>query len=208
MTIRFTPLPYPGDALEPCISARTLEAHHGHHHAGYVATANALLADSSLPWTGLADLVDAAALLPDPALFNAASQVWNHEFYWRSLRPGGGPARGEIAARIDAEFGSQAAFSEAFTAAAVGLFGSGWTWLVLAGDRLRITATPDAHSPRGAGEVPLLVLDVWEHAYYLDHAYRRADSVRGCLEKLMNWEFASANLALGRRCQSPAQGDG
>ncbi|MGQ0546310.1 MAG: superoxide dismutase, partial [Betaproteobacteria bacterium] len=131
------------------------------------------------------------------ALFNNAAQAWNHAFFWRSLRPRAqaAPPRGTLAARLDADFGGHGRFVEAFKAAALGVFGSGWAWLVEQSGELRIMTTSNADTPLLSGQTPLLVLDVWEHAYYLDHQSRRDAYVAGVVEQLLNWDFAQANLA-------------
>jgi Fe-Mn family superoxide dismutase len=201
MTIMLPVLPYDYDALEPVISAATLKLHHLGHHRGYVEKLNALIKGTDQEGAALETIVkrSAWAATADAAarsLFNNAAQAWNHAFYWSSLRPkdsGAGP-QGALAARIDADFGGQRAFIEAFKAAAMGLFGSGWIWLVQDGGELRIMATRNADSPIAHGQAPLLVLDVWEHAYYLDYQSRRAEYVNGVVDHLLNWRFAELNF--------------
>ena len=201
MTIMLPVLPYDYDALEPVISAATLKLHHLGHHRGYVEKLNALIKGTDQEGAALDAIVkrSAWAATADSAarsLYNNAAQAWNHAFYWSSLRPkdsGAGP-QGALAARIDAEFGGQRQFIEAFKAAAMGLFGSGWIWLVQDGGELRIMATRNADSPIAHGQAPLLVLDVWEHAYYLDYQSRRAEYVNGVVDHLLNWRFAELNF--------------
>jgi Fe-Mn family superoxide dismutase len=196
MTLQLPDLPYAKDALAPFISAQTLEFHHGKHHAAYVANANKLIAGTPLESASLEEIVAAAAA--DPAkkgLFNNAAQIWNHTFLWHSMTPnGGGAPKGAIADLIAKDFGSYEAFAEKFAATAVGQFGSGWAWVVLDGGKLVIEGTANADTPLVHGKKPLLTADVWEHAYYLDYQNRRPDYVKTFLEKLVNWEFANANL--------------
>lgn len=196
MNVALPALPYPLDALEPHISRRTLATHHGHHHADYVEKTRALVKDSPLESAHLEEIVLAAAEQEDSALFNAAAQAWNHDFYWRSLRPaGGGDAYGGVAQLIEARFGSQRAFRQSFLTTAGEQFGSGWAWLVLDEDRLEIITTPNAGAPLDSMQAPLLSIDLWEHAYYLDYEHRRLDYVAAVLANLLNWDFASENLA-------------
>jgi Fe-Mn family superoxide dismutase len=195
MQLVLPPLPYAFDALEPHISRTTLEVHHGKHHRTYVENTKALAKRLHMNDLPLEDIIRRAATPEgDRALFNNAAQAWNHAFYWRSLRPGGGPPRGAIAALIERDLGGYAAFLERFAAAASGHFGSGWAWLVLRNGRLAITTTENAGTPLVAGHTPLLTLDVWEHAYYLDYQNRRPVYVAAVVEQLLNWDFAVRNL--------------
>ena len=197
MPIELPSLPYAIDALEPHVSRKTLEIHHGRHHRAYVEKAQSLVAGTPLANATLEQIiVETAGKKPQAVLFNNAAQVWNHTFYWHSLSPkGGGAPSGKIAELIQRDLGGPAAFAEAFKAAAVGQFGSGWAWLVLDGGKLAITATGNADTPLVHGQVPLLTADVWEHAYYLDYQNRRPDYVTTFLDKLVNWDFANRNLA-------------
>ena len=197
MPIELPSLPYAVDALEPHISRKTLEIHHGRHHRAYVEKTQSLVAGTPLAAASLEEIIaKTAGKKAKAALFNTAAQAWNHAFYWNSLSPrGGGAPGGALADLIDRDFASHAAFADAFKAAAVGQFGSGWAWLVLDGGRLAIAATSNADTPLARDQVPLLTVDVWEHAYYLDYQNRRADYVATFLDKLANWEFASRNLA-------------
>ena len=202
MNLEFPPLPYAPDALEPHISRRTLAAHHGYHHAAYVEKTRALIRGTALESASLEEIVRSRTKPAGQALFNSAAQAWNHAFYWRSMRPGGGgDADGEVAQLIEDGFGSQRAFSQEFVTAAGDQFGSGWAWLVLDGKRLRITATPNGETPLTTTQVPLLTIDVWEHAYYLDYQHRRLDYIAAFLAHLVNWQFVNFNLrlALGTR---------
>jgi Fe-Mn family superoxide dismutase len=195
MSLTLPPLRYALDALEPYISRRTLSAHHGNHHAAYVEKTRVLTQRTPLESAPLEEIVHASAS-EDSALFNAAAQVWNHTFYWNSLRPdGGGEAQGSMGELIEECFGSQRAFSLQFVTTAGDQFGSGWVWLVLDAGRLRIIATSNADTPLVTPVVPLLTLDVWEHAYYLDYQHRRLDYIAAFLAHLANWDFANRALA-------------
>jgi len=206
MTIELPDLPYASDALEPVISAATLRTHHGKHHRAYVEKVNALVRDTDLAGATLEAIVAESSVRgakSDPAmtsLFNNAAQAWNHAFYWRSLRSKGGRGpQGALAELIESSFADEGRFSEALKAAATGHFGSGWAWLVLDEGALKIVTTSNADTPIVRGQVPLLVIDVWEHAYYLDHQERRAVYVAGVVDYLIDWEFASRNLEQARR---------
>lgn len=188
-------LPYPGDALAPYISAQTISFHYGKHHQGYVDKLNKLLPSSDLVGASLETIIKASTG-PDKAdIFHNAAQVWNHNFYWLSLRPkGGGKPEGKLAKLIEVSFGSVEAVKEALKVAATTQFGSGWAWLVQEGEKLKVLQTDNADTPLTKGVTPLLVIDVWEHAYYLDYQNRRVDYVGAILEHLVNWEFAANNL--------------
>jgi Fe-Mn family superoxide dismutase len=190
-------LPYSLDALEPHISRSTLEFHHGKHHAAYVTNLNNLVAGTDLEAKSLEDTILAVAGDSAKAgVFNNAAQVWNHTFYWQGMKPGGGGApTGDLAAKIDADFGSFDAFKEQFKTAGATQFGSGWAWLVLENGTLKITKTANADLPLAHGQKALLTMDVWEHAYYLDYQNRRPDYMSTFLDKLVNWDFVAANLA-------------
>ncbi len=200
MTIELPNLPYAYEALEPVISRATLRTHHGKHHRSYVDKLNALVRGTRLAGRSLETIVQRSAQrsATDPtmvAVFNSAAQAWNHAFYWKSLRPKGGRgAQGALAARIAIDFKSDAGFAEAFKSAAAGHFGSGWAWLVLDGGALKIVTTSNADTPIVRGQVPLLVIDVWEHAYYLDYQERRAAYVADVVDHLLDWEFAERNF--------------
>ncbi len=191
------PLPYAENALEPVISAKTVGLHYGKHNKGYVDTLNQLVAGTSFVEMSLKQLVLATAGKPEhAAIFNNAAQAWNHAFYWRSLRPGGGGVPPlALKARIESTFGDLEALKEELGTAATTLFGSGWAWLVLDGAKLRIVKTGNAENPLTTHAKPLLTVDVWEHAYYLDFENKRADYVQGVIEKLINWQFAAENLS-------------
>jgi superoxide dismutase, Fe-Mn family len=191
------PLPYEENALDPTISAKTVGFHYGKHHKGYVDTLNKLIAGTDLAGLSLEKLILATAGKEDKAaIFNNAAQVWNHTFYWRSLRArGGGDLPIELKQRIETSFGNLDACKKEILAAATTQFGSGWTWLVLDADKLKVIKTGNAETPLTREVKPLLTIDVWEHAYYLDYQNRRADYVTAVLDKLINWGFADDNLS-------------
>lgn len=206
MAIELPPLPYAYDALEPHMSRRTLEFHHDKHHAAYVNKTNELIAGTDLQGADLVTIVRAAASRGDQKLFNQSGQAWNHNFLWESLRPGGasGPS-GELAERIETDFDGLDGFAKRFKDEAVGHFASGWAWLVMNGESLEVISTHDGDSAIAReGVVPLLVLDLWEHAYYLDYQNRRPDFVDSFLTNTINWEFAARNLDAARGRSSAA----
>jgi Fe-Mn family superoxide dismutase len=197
MNLALAPLPYAIDALEPHLSRRTLLMHHEHHHAGYLEKTRRLIQRTSLEHAPLERIVSKSAR-SNQALFEPAAQAWNHEFYFRSMSPdGGGKPQGAVAHLISAEFGSHAAFCQHFLTAAGELFGSGWVWLVMERDRLRILSTSNAGTPLVERQLPLLTIDLWEHAYYLDYQYRKLDYVAAFIAHLVDWDFANRNLELG-----------
>lgn len=205
MSLTLPPLPYALDALEPHISRQTLSLHHGRHHAGYVEKTRQRIQGTPLESAPLERIVLLSAADPDRDLFNAAAQSWNHEFYWNSLRPdGGGKPFGAVARLVDDSFGSHQAFGQAFISAASAHFGSGWAWLVLDGGRLRITTTANAETPLVSPQLPLLAIDVWEHAYYPDYQNRRVEYLAACLTQLVNWEFANRRLEQGASTRGEA----
>jgi len=196
MAFELPPLPYAANALEPHMSANTFSFHHAKHHNAYVTNLNNLVKDSPLAGKSLEEIVKATAGDASKAgIFNNAAQVWNHTFFWSSMKPGGGgKPSGELAAKIDAAFGSFDKFKEEFKNAAVTQFGSGWAWLIEEGGQLKITKTGNADTPLAKGQKALLTVDVWEHAYYLDYQNRRPDFVQAFLDHLANWDFAAKNL--------------
>ena len=189
-------LPYAEHALEPVISARTIEFHYGKHHKGYVDNLNKMIAGTEYADLPLEKLVcETVGKIEKAAIFNNASQAWNHAFFWKSLSPkGGGEPPAALKKMIAADFGSLDACKKELATAATTQFGSGWAWLVLEGSALKVVKTCNANSPLCRGQKPLLTLDVWEHAYYLDYQNRRADYVAAVLDKLINWGFAADNL--------------
>lgn len=190
-------LPYDSKALEPHMTAQTFEFHYGKHHAAYVTNLNNLTKDTPMANMSLAEIVKATYGDASKAgIFNNAAQVWNHTFFWNSMKPsGGGAPTGDLAAQINSSFGSLDKFKEEFKTAATTQFGSGWAWLVKDGNGLKVTKTSNAENPLVHGQTPLLTLDVWEHAYYIDFQNRRPDFITTYLENLVNWDFAAANLA-------------
>ena len=188
-------LPYPENALEPVISAKTIGFHYGKHHKGYVDNLNKLVAGTEHADSALEKIIAETPGRADwAAVFNNAAQVWNHTFYWNSMSPkGGGEPPAELRAKIEASFGTVDSCKKELAGAAVSQFGSGWAWLVLDGQKLMVVKTANAGTPLASGMKPLLTVDVWEHAYYLDYQNRRADYVSAVLEKLINWEFALEN---------------
>lgn len=197
MAYKLPNLPYDYAALEPHISKSTLEFHHDKHHAGYVSKFNDAVKGTDFDSQPIEDVIKAVADDTEQSgLFNNAAQAWNHTFYWHSMKPnGGGEPTGDLAQKIKDDFGSYEAFAEAFKAAGASQFGSGWAWLVLEGDTLKVTKTPNAVDPLTKNQVPLLTMDVWEHAYYLDYQNQRPAYISTFLDSLVNWEFAAQNLA-------------
>jgi Fe-Mn family superoxide dismutase len=191
------PLPYAENALEPVISANTLNFHHGRHHRGYVETTNRLIAGTELADLPLERIVAETVGKADRAsIFNNAAQAWNHGFYWHCLKPkGGGEPPTALKQKMEAAFGSVDACKKELANNALAQFGSGWAWLVLDGSRLNVIKTANADTPITRGLRPLLTIDVWEHAYYLDYQNKRADHVNAVIDKLANWDFAAENLA-------------
>ncbi|MDD2706584.1 MAG: superoxide dismutase [Verrucomicrobiae bacterium] len=197
MPMTLPELPYAKEALAPVISANTLDFHRGKHHNAYVVNGNKLLAGTEF------EKMDAEAIMRktagDPAragIFNNVAQAWNHAFYWKCMKPGGGGRpTGLIAARIAESFGGYEKFAEEFKTAGATQFGSGWAWLVLADGKLQVVKTPNADTPLVRGQKPLLTVDVWEHAYYLDYQNRRPDYLAAFVEKLINWDFVNSQLA-------------
>ncbi|TAN48775.1 MAG: superoxide dismutase [Fe] [Methylococcaceae bacterium] len=192
MAFQLPELPYAKNALEPHISAETLEFHYGKHHQTYVTNLNNLIAGTEYENLSLEDIVRKAS----GGLFNNAAQVWNHTFYWNCMAPnGGGAPTGALAAAIDGKFGSFAAFKEEFSKCAIGTFGSGWAWLVKNADgSLDLASTSNAACPCTSGQTPLLTCDVWEHAYYVDYRNARAKYVEA-FWNLVNWDFVAKNFA-------------
>jgi superoxide dismutase, Fe-Mn family len=190
-------LPYADNALAPVVSPNTISFHHGKHHKTYVDNLNNLVKGTEFEGQSLEAIVTATAGKPDKApLFNNSAQIWNHDFYWNSLRAnGGGVPTGKVADAINESFGSFEEFKKQLSATTVSQFGSGWGWLVAdAAGKLKVVKTGNAEVPMTQGLKPLLTIDVWEHAYYLDHQNRRADYVNAVIDKLLNWDFAAKNL--------------
>ena len=196
MAISLPELPYGKDALAPVISANTLDFHYGKHHKTYVDNLNKLIAGTDLAEKSLEDIIKITVKdSAKPGIFNNAAQIWNHSFYWQCLKKsGGGLPKGAIAAKINAVWESYDKFAEELKNAGVTQFGSGWAWLVLEDGQLKITKTANADTPLVHGQKPLLTIDVWEHAYYLDYQNRRPDYLTAVIQNLINWDFVNANL--------------
>lgn len=196
MAFALPDLPYDQAALEPHISGNTLSFHYGKHHQAYVTNLNNLVKDSPLADKSLEEIIrETAGNAEKVGVFNNAAQVWNHTFYWNSMKPnGGGQPSGALADKINADFGGFDKFVEAFSTAATTQFGSGWAWLVNDGGTLKVTKTGNADTPLTTSATPLLTIDVWEHAYYLDYQNARPAYIKTFVEKLANWDFAAANL--------------
>ena len=200
MAFELPPLPYPPSALAPNgMQQETLELHHGKHHQAYVTALNGFVEkDSSLQGKSLEDIIQMTYNQPDKApVFNNAGQHWNHNLFWPNMSPQGGGIPGRLEQKITQDFGGVQQFKDAFKAAAVGQFGSGWAWLVLGQDgKLKVTKTPNGSNPLATGEgKALLGIDVWEHSYYLDFRNRRPDYVQNWLDKLANYEFAQQQMS-------------
>jgi len=194
------PLPYADTALDPVISSRTIGFHYGKHHQAYLKNLQGLIQQTPLAEASLEEIVLASARDRQTAIFNNAAQVWNHTFYWNSLRPSGGDEpKGLLAEMIADSFGDLATLKEEWSKVALGQFGSGWAWLVQDRTSLKVCGSAGADLPLVHGQTPLLTIDVWEHAYYLDHQNLRANYVKGVLEGLLNWDFAAANLRQNAR---------
>ena len=196
MEFTLPPLPYAQDALDPVISKRTVATHYEKHHAGYVGKLEAAIDDASRGKT-LEEIIIESHKAQNAAVFNNAAQVWNHTFYWNSMAPEASDIRDDhLRKLVDDAFGGVDGFKEKFKSAAAGQFGSGWAWLVYdpAVKSLAITSTGNAANPMTEGQLPLLTIDVWEHAYYLDYQQDRAGYIDGFMDKLINWEFAASNL--------------
>lgn len=203
MSFPLIDLPFPADSLTPAISAKTLSYHHGKHHKAYLDKTNRAIEGTDLADAELAEVI-ASARGSDQGLFNNAAQAWNHGFYWHSLAPDSAPPSGELAERIDADFGGLDALREKLAKAGAGHFASGWVWLAEKNGKLSIEETHDGDTLADGDKNPLLVIDLWEHAYYLDHQNARPAYLDAVLDKL-NWEFAAENLARGEAWRYPAE---
>ena len=194
MTFTLPPLPFDKSALEPHISAKTFDFHHGKHHKAYVDKANELVKGTALEGMPLEQAVIESRKQGVGPLFNNIGQIYNHNLFWLSMTPnGGGTAPSPLLGKINQDFGGFDAFKEQFVNAGIGQFGSGWVWLAINQDKLEIVRTANAETPLTDGKIPMLVCDVWEHAYYLDYQNRRADFLKVFVEKLANWSFALEN---------------
>jgi len=196
MTISLPDLPYSRDDLAPYISENTLNFHYGKHHTAYVDNLNKLIEGTDLAGKSLEDIIDKVANdANNVAIFNNAAQVWNHTFYWKSMVPGGGGTpSGNIADKLQTDFGGYEKFAEQLKKAALAQFGSGWAWLVLNAGKLEVVKTSNADTPIAHGLKPLMTVDVWEHAYYLDYQNRRGDYLNAFFNNLINWDFVNIQL--------------
>jgi Fe-Mn family superoxide dismutase len=195
-SILLPPLPYAENALEPVISSKTLSLHYGKHQKAYVDNLNKLVSGTDYSELSLDEIIKGTAGRPErAAIFNNAAQIWNHSFYWNSLHmKGGGVPPAPLDHKITESFGSLDAFKKELAAAAISQFGSGWAWLILEAGKLKVAKTANAGNFLTSDINPLLVIDVWEHAYYLDYQNRRPDYVNAVIDKLLNWEFALQNI--------------
>jgi Fe-Mn family superoxide dismutase len=198
VSITLPPLPYADNALDPVISAHTLSFHYGKHHKAYVDNLNKLIAGTPLEGQSLEAIIRESAGKPDKAgVFNNSAQIWNHTFYWNSLKPnGGGTPPAALARLIERDFGSLDNLKKELATAATTQFGSGWAWLASYNGKLVVTKTGNAELPLTRGQKALLTIDVWEHAYYLDYQNRRPDYANAVIDKLLNWQFAADNLGV------------
>ncbi|MCT7984350.1 superoxide dismutase [Laspinema sp. A4] len=196
MTYELPPLPFDYTALEPHVSKSTLEFHHDKHHAAYVNNYNNMVKGTDMESKSIEEVIKATYNDASKAgIFNNAAQAWNHTFYWNCIKPsGGGQPSGELADKIAADFGSFDKFKEEFKAAASTQFGSGWAWLVLDKGTLKVTKTSNAENPLAMGMTPLLTIDVWEHAYYLDYQNKRPDYIETFISSLINWDFVAEQM--------------
>lgn len=197
MTIALMPLPYAHDALAPHISEKTVKEHHGAHHKSYIDKVNKAIEGTPLAEAALEEIVKAASASDDKKLANSAGQAWNHGFYWNSLSPNPEAPAGKLLTAIERDFGSLDSLLEQLTQEAVDHFASGWAWLVAEGDTLKVTSTHDAGCPLTGSGNPLLTIDVWEHAYYLDVQSKRPNYVKAVTGNVLNWSFAAENYERG-----------
>ena len=200
------PLPWSENALDPVVSSRTIGLHYGKHHKTYVDKLNELVAGTPMADLPLEEVVKRSAADPQSKkIFNNAGQHWNHSFFWNCLAPkGGGEPTGELARRIESDLGGLEAFRKSFAQTAVDTFGSGWAWLALRDGKLELLSTSNAGTPITMGATPLLTIDVWEHAYYVDYENRRPEFVKNVIEKLLNWEWAAQQFDKGKGGQKKA----
>ncbi len=195
MAFTLPDLPFDRNALGPHMSAETLDFHHGKHHKAYVDKANGLIGDTDLEGASLVEVIQAASQRGDKVLFNNTAQIWNHSFFWQGLAPAGSTRpSGKLREMIGSDFGDEQKLLEQLAKESVNHFASGWGWLVLNNGKLEITSLHDADTPVAHGMTPLLTIDVWEHAYYIDYRNDRAKFVKSVLENIINWDFVAQNL--------------
>ncbi|MGC8490583.1 MAG: superoxide dismutase [Syntrophobacteraceae bacterium] len=197
MALKLPDLPYAKNALQPHISAKTLEFHHGKHHKAYVDNANKLLEGTGLEKEDSEKIIkEVAGDASRIGIFNNVAQAWNHSFFWTCLKPGGGGRpTGQVAKKIESDLGSYEKFAESLKNAGITQFGSGWAWLVLKEGKLEVMKTANADTPIAHGIKPLLTIDIWEHAYYLDYQNRRPDFLQAVIDNLIDWDFVNSRLA-------------
>ena len=203
MPLKLIPLPYADDALAPAISADTLQTHHGKHHKTYIDKTNAAAEALGVGDATLEEIIAAARDKGDKPAFNNAAQAWNHGFYWHSLTPTGGEPGGALASAIERDFGSIAKLGEELQARGEKHFASGWVWLAEAAGKLSVEETHDGETLALGDKKPLLTIDLWEHAYYLDHKNERPNYLKAVIADLLDWEFAASNLAAGETWTYP-----
>jgi Fe-Mn family superoxide dismutase len=195
MAFTLPDLPYPKDALQPHMSAETFDYHWGKHHKAYVDKTNGFLPEKGLEGATLLQVIQKATETGDKPLFNNSAQIWNHSFFWQCLAPQGSTSpSGQLKERIDSDFGGHEAMLEKLAASSANHFGSGWGWLILNNGKLEITALHDADTPVAHGMTPLLTVDVWEHAYYIDYRNERPRFATSVLSNIVNWDFVAQNL--------------
>ena len=195
MAFTLPDLPFDRDALGPHMSGETLDYHHGKHHKAYVDKTNGLIAKTDLEGASLVDVIRAAKEKGDKGLFNNSAQIWNHSFFWQCLAPEGSTRpSGKLRELIDSDFGGEQQLLEKLATESVNHFASGWGWLILNNGKLEVTSLHDADTPVAHGMTPLLTIDVWEHAYYVDYRNERPRYVKTVLEKIINWDFVARNL--------------
>ncbi|MCF7846499.1 MAG: superoxide dismutase [Candidatus Gracilibacteria bacterium] len=195
MKFSLPPLPYEKDALEPHMSAQTLELHHDKHHAAYIKKTNAKIDGTKFEELDSLQSIFQKAHQEDDGIFNNAAQAWNHEFFWETMTPGAREVTGEIKEKLDHHFKNFDAFADEFAEVGASQFGSGWVWLVQNGEKLEIMKTPNAENPLVHGKKPLIGCDVWEHSYYLDYQNRRPEYLKNFIENLVNWDVVNQRLA-------------
>jgi Fe-Mn family superoxide dismutase len=195
MAFTLPELPYAKDALQPHMSAETLEFHHGKHHKTYVDKVNAMLDEKGRQGSSLIEVIKLAKQEGDKALFNNAAQIWNHSFFWQCLAPeGSSRPSGKLREMVNSDFGGEQALLDKLATESTNHFASGWGWLVLNNGKLEVTSLHDADTPAAHGLTPLLTIDVWEHAYYIDYRNDRAKFVKTVLQNIINWDFVAQNL--------------
>jgi len=195
MAFELPPLPYPRDALQPHMSSETLDYHYGKHHKAYVDKTNGMLSEKGLEGASLIEVIRAGKDKGDKGLFNNSAQIWNHSFFWQCLAPQGSTApSGKLKEMIDNDFGGLEALLGALQTESANHFASGWGWLILNNGKLEVTSLHDADTPVVHGMTPLLTLDVWEHAYYIDYKNARPDYLKSVLANIINWDFVAQNL--------------